>query len=156
MKCPRTRDELREVAASGYHVWICPHCHGILIQQSDLLHKAALLDIATPQTDAQSVDQRNGSAISPHTGKAMRSEKFKGVTLDYCDASKSVWLDKGELEKIVAQMRKYRGRDVLPPSDSVDWWDAFDTLEFVGEIGSATVEVIGGVVEGVFGFFDGL
>ena len=41
-------------------------------------------------------------AISPISGKPMLVLKHKGVIIDYCPDSNSVWLDSGELEKISA------------------------------------------------------
>jgi hypothetical protein len=39
---------------------------------------------------------------SPITGEAMISETIQGVVVDRCPTSGGIWLDKGELEHIIA------------------------------------------------------
>ncbi len=66
-----------------------------------------------------------------------------GVTIDRCDRCRGVWLDRGELEKLIAAARDDRGdqRDDDDGDDSDDrgrgdrrgrggqrrsWWEIFD------------------------------
>ena len=38
----------------------------------------------------------------PHCGTAMRERDRAGVRIDFCPDCKGVWLDRGELDKIIA------------------------------------------------------
>ena len=45
--------------------------------------------------------QAGAAKTSPVSGKPMEHLVFKGVEIDRCQESGGVWLDKGELEKII-------------------------------------------------------
>lgn len=47
--------------------------------------------------------------LSPIDGAAMRKVERYGVELDICNRTGGVWLDKGELEKIVKLVREEAG-----------------------------------------------
>ena len=40
----------------------------------------------------------------------------QGIEIDYCPRCRGVWLDRGELDKIIARANEYEsGRDTTPP-----------------------------------------
>lgn len=41
--------------------------------------------------------------ICPKCGQELREQKRSGILVDVCPACKGVWLDRGELDKIIAQ-----------------------------------------------------
>ncbi len=56
--------------------------------------------------------------MSPIDGSAMRQIRRFGIELDVCPASGGVWLDKGELEKLIALISE---EAVEPPPDRGRW-----------------------------------
>ena len=46
----------------------------------------------------------------------LMSEK-KGVEIDYCPECRGIWLDRGELEKIIAQEEKKENKEVTKSSE---------------------------------------
>lgn len=40
-----------------------------------------------------------------------------GVEIDYCPACRGVWLDRGELDKIIERSLSYGSRPSIPPED---------------------------------------
>lgn len=70
------------------------------------------------------------SIMSPIDGAPMRKMNRFGVEIDVCTRTGGVWLDKGELEKIVDLMRsegghQQRGREATG--------DRYDTAEYLYE-----------------------
>lgn len=57
--------------------------------------------------------------ISPITGELMDQIEFHGVEIDMCKTSGGVWLDKGELEKIIDNIKKEAA------SEQSSWLDGF-------------------------------
>jgi hypothetical protein len=45
----------------------------------------------------------------------------QGVEIDYCPRCRGVWLDRGELDKIIERSAQYAGRD--RDDDDSDWGD---------------------------------
>jgi Zn-finger nucleic acid-binding protein len=67
--------------------------------------------------------------ISPIDGQSMRTVRRHGVEIDVCPSSGGVWLDRGELEKLIEiiredAMRELPGRERLNRQD-----DDFDNEE---------------------------
>jgi len=70
----------------------------------------------------------------------MEERKQDGVVVDVCRECRGIWLDRGELEKLIARARhdtgdpaQRRGRDDEPPSSDGprrhrkrSWFDIFD------------------------------
>jgi hypothetical protein len=50
--------------------------------------------------------ERSEARKSPITGKPMKQKTLMGVTIDYCEDSKGIWLDAGELEQIIEASKK--------------------------------------------------
>ena len=53
--------------------------------------------------------------MSPIDGQPMKQVNRFGIELDVCTASGGVWLDKGELEKLLAIMREEVERESAAP-----------------------------------------
>lgn len=50
--------------------------------------------------------ERSEARKSPITGKPLKQQTYMGVTIDYCEDSKGIWLDAGELEQIIESSKK--------------------------------------------------
>ncbi len=96
MKCPRDQAVLVAKTKGSLMIFVCPECNGLFIPLG--------------QTNAKSLNTQLGKALkiqgvfgeieSPSTGKPMRHFTHRGVELDYCEESHSVWFDRGEYSKI--------------------------------------------------------
>ncbi|MGL6094863.1 MAG: zf-TFIIB domain-containing protein [Fimbriiglobus sp.] len=47
----------------------------------------------------------------------------QGVEIDFCPRCRGVWLDRGELDKIVERSARYSGSDRDDDDDDGDWGD---------------------------------
>lgn len=73
--------------------------------------------------------ERAGSGRkSPITGEIMEEVAYKGVVLDRCKTSGGIWLDSGELEKIIETVLKEKD------GDRDNWLSNF--LGFLGNKGN--------------------
>jgi hypothetical protein len=50
----------------------------------------------------------------------MRTAEREGVEIDYCSQCRGVWLDRGELEKIIARVESQQSRDRGDDKDPYD------------------------------------
>jgi Zn-finger nucleic acid-binding protein len=57
-----------------------------------------------------------------HTGLVM-SER-QGIEIDYCPRCRGVWLDRGELDKIVERSAVHAGREAPPRPAPASLWPA--------------------------------
>lgn len=56
-----------------------------------------------------------GSLTCPKCGGAMRSYERSGITVDRCTECRGVFLDRGELERLIdAEAASYEGRETAP------------------------------------------
>ena len=47
----------------------------------------------------------------PKCGRSLREQQRSGIPTDVCSGCKGVWLDRGELEKIIQRERRYLDED---------------------------------------------
>jgi Zn-finger nucleic acid-binding protein len=130
----------------------CKRCRGILLEGR---HIAAALG----KLRGGVADTAEGSPLllklpasrfaCPHDGAVMRVAVYSGVEIDVCPRCRSVWLDRGEYEKIVTIEKKKRTEDRKPAAsessnlvgeiaDELDL--AEDMVELVGEAVSALLQ----------------
>lgn len=53
--------------------------------------------------------------LCPNDGATLLMTDRQGVEIDYCPTCRGVWLDKGELDKIVERAARELGDDLAPP-----------------------------------------
>jgi Zn-finger nucleic acid-binding protein len=56
-----------------------------------------------------------GLLVSPIDGSPMRQVNRYGIEIDVCPTTGGVWLDKGELEKLIAFLKDETGGDFVQP-----------------------------------------
>lgn len=54
----------------------------------------------------------------PNCGETLRERERSGIEIDMCPACRGIWLDRGELEKLIDRESRYSGDD-----DDDDWDD---------------------------------
>ncbi len=53
----------------------------------------------------------------PHDGTELSLSERSGVEIDYCPQCRGVWLDKGEVDKIIERAAQYEQRGAVQPSE---------------------------------------
>lgn len=61
----------------------------------------------------------------PVDGETLKITERSGVEIDYCPVCRGVWLDRGELDKIIERMDGPLN-EAAPPPRSEDWGDGRD------------------------------
>ena len=114
MKCPRDQYDLEGVQKSGYEAFRCPRCGGVFIELDQPAIPELNNDRLRPYERLGVECSLDQLALSPATGEPMHLFHFEGVAIDYCHDSNSLWLDAGELEKL---MTRRSGEAVEPDSE---------------------------------------
>ncbi|GAA3903679.1 zf-TFIIB domain-containing protein [Sphingomonas limnosediminicola] len=71
--------------------------------------------------------ERNDGMICPIDGAGLVMSERQGIEIDYCPSCRGVWLDRGELDKIVNRSSRETG----PERPSAPWPDrSFDRNDF--------------------------
>ena len=102
MKCPRDRSVLVFTDQGSHPRNKCPKCSGLLVSKEEVL---AILEGKAPEPARLAALPESGLAC-PRDGANLRRIDHQGVEVDVCLECYSVWLDSGELEKIVALRKK--------------------------------------------------
>ena len=102
MKCPHDRSVLVFTDQGEHSRNKCPTCSGILVSKEEVL---AILEGKAPEAARLAALPESGLAC-PRDGSTMRRIDHQGVEVDVCLECYSVWLDAGEMEKIVALRKK--------------------------------------------------
>ena len=64
------------------------------------------------------------SLTCPRCGIPLQERKRVGVPVDTCDRCRGVWLDRGELDRVLARLQELRdtgGRDPNDPEPVIQW-----------------------------------
>lgn len=122
IRCPICETDMVHKSINGVEVDVCD-THGLWLDRNELLTITERERHETPSflwTDLfrrekrPSVD-RNRKLKCPHCADEMKLEEYKSVMMDWCD-DHGVWLDNGELEAIVNNLRldpKFVGKAAL-------------------------------------------
>ena len=104
--CPRDRSPLAARKLEGVTVDECPTCGGAFFDANELGRATGDKELA------RYLSQVHGAATSPMVcpacGHLMDLDKVDGVEIDHCTSCLGVWLDAGEMDRLVA-----RGEDAL-------------------------------------------
>lgn len=110
MTCPKCGGELQRVRAAATEVDRCPGCGGVWCDDREL---QALLDAPgealTALRGGTGGDFDQQAAACPRDGARltrMFSSRTRDVTVDACPDCRGIWLDGGELERLVAASRR--------------------------------------------------
>ena len=102
MKCPRDRSVLVFTDEGLHSRNKCRQCNGILVSKEEVL---AVLAGKAPEAAKLAALPESGAAC-PRDNSTLRRIEHQGVEVDVCLECYSVWLDAGELDKILAQGKK--------------------------------------------------
>ena len=104
MKCPRDQSILVFTDEGLHSRNKCRQCSGLLVSREEVL---AVLNGKAPEA-AKLAALPESEVACPRDGTAMRRIEHQGAEVDVCLDCYSVWLDAGELEKILAASKKSR------------------------------------------------
>lgn len=108
MKCPRDQSILVFTDEGLHPRNKCRACNGLLVSKEEVL---AVLDGKSP--DAAKLGALPASGLScPRDGSPLRRIEHEEAEVDVCLDCYSVWLDAGELDKILARGRKAKRKKV--------------------------------------------
>jgi|GEM_PF-1890113 len=111
MNCPIDDAELQAREENGIAYRSCGECHGMFFTKDELLGclKAGNVEAVIPTEPSVGfeVTQKVIKRVCPSCKSATMLDKLlDDVAIDICPDCKGVWLDAGELKKIVARHRR--------------------------------------------------
>lgn len=123
MQCPKCEQSLEKFSIQGVSVDRCQHCGGVWFGKDELQQirderdeNLGWLDFDL-WSDANQLESEEGGFIGcPNDGKNLFKIKYgsSGVTVDVCLDCRGVWLDKGELDKILEKLADRVNSETLP------------------------------------------
>ena len=115
MKCPDCMNELKVAKLKGISIHECLKCKGKWFERNELMlakNKAdgslSWLDFDPFGKDAEKLSFVSVGKQCPQCKKEMQSLTYNQskVVIDKCQSCKGVWLNHGELEKIIRYLKK--------------------------------------------------
>jgi Zn-finger nucleic acid-binding protein len=112
MKCPRDNVEMNHRDLDSVVFEECPQCGGIWIQQEELRKAKDMADPDLGWMDFEIWQEEDrfqpqlSMLTCPEDNIPLVSVKYgeTDIIIDYCPQSQGIWLDKGELEKIIQSL----------------------------------------------------
>lgn len=99
--CPRDRTPLALQQVEGVTIDVCPKCSGAFFDEAELGKVTGDKELA------RYLSTVHGAATSPMVcpacGHLMDLDRVGDVELDHCTSCLGVWLDAGEMERIVGR-----------------------------------------------------
>jgi Zn-finger nucleic acid-binding protein len=121
MNCPRCPNGVKLVSTQyeGFHVYLCPSCHGFLLTPNNLrgIERKQEIGQSTLESESAVIKDSPHKVACPKCHVQMRRSLAPhglDFAIDVCKPCKLIWLDGGELEAIqLAYERSPAGRDAL-------------------------------------------
>ena len=140
MNCPRDNSLLESVKKGKLDVNVCSRCNGfsVLLGQEAAEALSRLLAHKIGRAESGVVSDR---LPSPFTGIAMERFEYRGIALDYCNLTNSVWFDRGEYSQI------FKSPEIVSkPTSTIDL--EVDAWEVVNDVGTTfyALDVVGDLV----------
>ena len=109
MHCPVCSDQsLKTVCTTnGVEIDICDHCDGIWLDRGEIFHFSTQTKKTETLFSEATKQQRPTDRLSPRTGNPMVEITIpEGPAIDYCPETEGLWLDKNELNGLLATNRE--------------------------------------------------
>jgi Zn-finger nucleic acid-binding protein len=109
MQCPRCSQRLRTTTSGGVHIEECPDCNGLWLAEDELRRLKDAVDPDLSWMDFELWQHPDRFHVTPapvecpSCGRQIAAIDYGNTTIevDYCTHCRGVWLDSGELDKIV-------------------------------------------------------
>ncbi|MFC1569298.1 zf-TFIIB domain-containing protein [bacterium] len=114
MDCPKCKIALHKRVVQGTEVDECEKCEGLWFETDELRQIKDKTDSDLNWMDfdiwkhPEKFKAKSKNYNCPACGNSMKALEYGDthVEIDYCTECKSLWLEKGELEKIIAALEK--------------------------------------------------
>ena len=104
MNCPVDHSRLQEKLVEGLSTHRCHLCHGIFIPGDFFREVKAQAALQVHREIAGYTPNLNASPrLCPKRCSTMMLMHIKGIEIDVCPQCDGIWLDSGELEKMILQ-----------------------------------------------------
>lgn len=157
MNCPRDNALLLSSQKGELSINSCPLCFGFSV----LLGQDAAHNLEAQLRRAISLDDPRVPVEvlkSPYNGQEMKRFTYRGVQLDYCPVTHSIWFDRGEYSRMFqspthsSEPPTKRSLEPAPEGRSTTE-RVFDTVDGTATFLSFASELVEALVSGV-SFFD--
>ncbi len=144
MLCPVDDSELLVASFGGYPIHRCAQCLGVAVSGSLLrdVRAYAALEMHKKQGDAPSVRP------CPTDAKAMRALEYKGVAMCVCKQCLGLWLDAGQLSRLLELMGPPKQEDLSKIGQSLTTMRSSagpSSIDGLGDILELAVDVFGAI-----------
>lgn len=99
--CPRDRTTLQQQKLEGVTVDVCPECSGAFFDAAELGRVSGDRELA--RYLAQVHGKVDSPMVCPGCGGLMDLDRVGDVDIDHCTSCMGVWLDAGEMDRLVAR-----------------------------------------------------
>lgn len=148
MNCPRDNSLLDSVKKGELDVNVCNQCYGFSVSLGQDAATALAKQLRSRFASQQPQSEKD-SLVSPFTGNRMSRFTYRGVELDYCAVTNSVWFDRGEYSRIFQSPEPVE----KPASSGGGGFDGWDVIDQVGNT-VCVLEIAGDLVVGAISGFD--
>jgi Zn-finger nucleic acid-binding protein len=148
MLCPVDDTQLAPGSLGGHRIHHCPQCLGVSLSGTLLREVRAH---AALQLHKQG--DTAGARPCPEDGRAMKALDYKGVTMCACPQCLGLWLDAGQLSRLLALVEPSKQADLSKIGQSLQAMpgnSAFDNLGGLGDIlefAAEVMDVVGNVTD---------
>jgi|SRR5450830_320600 len=97
MLCPIDGSELLITSVAGYNIYRCAQCSGVAVGGNLLRDVRAYAALKMHKTQADTPTDRH----CPTDAKAMKALEYKGVKMCVCPQCLGLWLDVGQLSRLL-------------------------------------------------------
>lgn len=130
MNCPIEKTELIDHTETGVAFHFCRECHGMFFSKAQLLgclktDKVSVEVLGQPNIFYDVTQKIIRRCCPSCESPTMLNKILDDIAIDVCEECKGVWLDAGELDKILGrhQQKKPKGGEAAKKSES-ELWDA--------------------------------
>ncbi len=146
MNCPRDNSKLTPHQKGKMSIHLCEECSGFFVSldQKSAKRLESLLQRSFSKTDKTTKEPK---LFSPYSDSAMHQFKYRGIQLDYCKDTHSIWFDRDEYPKVFGTQSKTTLKSAnSAPISVLDIVDSVISPLDVLEISASVVEGIGDFV----------
>ncbi|MGJ8640960.1 MAG: hypothetical protein ACSHYA_16335 [Opitutaceae bacterium] len=120
MNCPIDGRKLEAgfIINRGEHK--CSKCGGHFVELDGFAASRLASSKVNPIAREKLTLDEEHKRLSPATGQLMAVIKYRGVFIGYCHDSNSIWLDNGEIEKIIEREERKKKSSSSQVADGVD------------------------------------
>ncbi len=121
IKCPKCKEDLKEVPFEGVKVDTCPSCKGYWFEK-DELRKAkdekeetlSWMDVDLWDSEEKFRISKEGS-LCPDCGLPLYEVNYgdSNIKVDVCNMCEGIWLDEGEFKKVVKYLQDKAGDKIM-------------------------------------------